>query len=45
MVVSWAGAPVIMVREHFQGKLILDLKEKRGEMLESRVGISESLNT
>lgn len=45
MAMSWADAAVIMVREHFQGKLILDLKERKGEMLESRVGISESLNT
>lgn len=45
MAVSWAGAAVVMVREHSQGKLVLDLKERKGEMLASRVGISESLNT
>lgn len=45
MAVLWAGAAGEMVRDHFQGKLVQDLKEKRGEILESRMGISESLNT
>lgn len=37
-----------VVRDHFQGKLVRDLKERRGEILESRVGIfekSEHLDT
>lgn len=38
-------AMLVMVRDHFQGKLVCDLKERKGEILESRVGISESLNT
>jgi hypothetical protein len=38
-------AMLVMVRDHFQGKLVCDLKESKCETLESRVGIYESLNT
>lgn len=44
MAVSWIGATGLMVREHFWGKLVRDLKERKCEILESRVSLSESLN-